>query len=71
MNGLENAQHDLSDAQFCLETAIELLSGIDSDTQDQKTELHRVIKNLKNIKGELDSSYKMLMDVSPTIDIDE
>lgn len=71
MNGLENAQHDLTDAQFCLETAIELLSGIDSDTQEQKTELHLVIESLQNIKGELHDSYKKLLDVSPKIVIDE
>ncbi len=70
MNGLENAQHDLSDAQFCLETAIELLSGIDSDTRDQATELHKVITRLQSIKGELDSSYETLLDVSSRITID-
>lgn len=70
MNGLENAQHDLSDAQFCLETAIELLSGIDSDTQAQKTELHLVIKQLQSIKGELDTSYDRLMEVSSQIELE-
>ncbi len=70
MNGLENAQHDLSDAQFCLETAIELLSGIDSDTREQETDLHKVIARLQNIKGELDSSYQTLLDVSSRIVVD-
>lgn len=70
MNGLENAQHDLSDAQFCLETAIELLSGIDSDTQAQKTDLHLVIQHLQGIKGELDSSYDKLMEVSAKIELE-
>lgn len=70
MNGLENAQHDLSDAQFCLETAIELLSGIDSDTKEQKTDLYKVIERLQNIKGELDSSYQTLLDVSSRIVVD-
>jgi hypothetical protein len=70
MNGLENAQHDLSDAQFCLETAIELLSGINSDTQEQKSELHLVIQQLQNIKGELDTSYDRLMEVSAKIELD-
>jgi hypothetical protein len=70
MNGLENAQHDLSDAQFCLETAIELLSGIDSDTQEQKTELHLVIQQLQSIKGELDISYDRLMEVSAKIELE-
>jgi len=70
MNGLENAQHDLSDAQFCLETAIELLSGIDSDTSAQKTELHTVIKNLLSIQTELASSYEKLVDVSGKIELD-
>jgi hypothetical protein len=70
MNGLENAQHDLSDAQFCLETAIELLSGIDSDTQAQKTELYTVIQHLQSIKGELDTSYDKLMEVSAKIELE-
>ncbi len=70
MNGLENAQHDLSDAQFCLETAIELLSGIDSDTQTQKTELHLVIQKLQSIKGDLDTSYDKLMEVSAKIELE-
>jgi hypothetical protein len=69
MNGLDNAQHDLSDAKFSLETAIELLSGIDSDTQEQQTELHLVISHLQNIKGELDSSYDKLMEVSAKIEL--
>ncbi len=70
MNGLDNAQHDLSDARFSLQTAIELLSGIDSDTQEQQTELHTVIARLQSIKGELDSSYDRLMEVSAQIELD-
>lgn len=64
MNGLENAQHDLSDAQFSLETAIELLNSIDTDIQVKEPELHTVIEHLRTIKTELDSSYAKLIDVS-------
>ncbi|MGM0594832.1 MAG: hypothetical protein ACQETD_09870 [Pseudomonadota bacterium] len=67
MNGLENAQHDLNDARFSLETAIELLSSIDSDTQALEPELHTVIEHLTSIKGELASSFRKLQDVSGRI----
>lgn len=69
MNGLENAQHDLSDAQFCLETAIELLNSIDSDTQAREPELHVVIEHLRNIKTELDSSFARLQDVTGRLEL--
>ena len=69
MNGLENAQHDLSDAQFCLETAIELLNSIDSDTQAKEPELHVVVEHLLSIKNELASSYQKLQDVTERLEL--
>lgn len=69
MNGLENAQHDLSDAQFSLETAIELLSSIDTDTKAIEPELHTVIEHLTSIKGELATSFRKLQDVSGRIEL--
>jgi hypothetical protein len=68
MNGLENAQHDLDDARFSLETAIDLLSSIDSDNGTQEPELHSVIEHLMSIKSELTSSFERLQDVSVRIE---
>lgn len=69
MNGLENAQHDLSDAQFSLETAIELLNSIDSDTQAREPELHTVIEHLLTIKTELASSFLQLQGVTERLEL--
>lgn len=69
MNGLENAQHDLSDAQFSLETAIDLLSSIDSDTGTREADLHSVIEHLQSIKTELADSFQRLQDVSGRIEL--
>jgi hypothetical protein len=69
MNGLENAQHDLSDARFSLETAIDLLSSIDSDRASQEPELHSVIEHLQTIKNELTHSFEKLQDVSGRIEL--
>lgn len=69
MNGLENAQHDLSDARFSLETAIDLLSSIDSDIKVDEPDLHSVIEHLVSIKSELTSSFEKLQDVSGRIEL--
>jgi hypothetical protein len=64
MTGLENAQHDLTDAQFSLETAIELLDSIDHDDgAAMPQQLHEVIDHLRNIKSELDTSFSQLMEL--------
>ena len=68
MTGLENAQYDLSDAQFSLETAIDLLSSINEDSQVQAPELRHVIQHLMAIKSELATSYAELMDVQTKIE---
>lgn len=68
MTGIENAQHDLSDAQFSLETAIDLLSSINEDCQAQTPELHSVIQHLMNIKGELATSYAQLKKVQTKVE---
>ena len=64
MTGLENAQHDLSDAQFSLETAIELLDSIEHDGSGQPQQLHAVIDHLRNIKSELDTSFSQLLELA-------
>lgn len=51
MDGIDNARHDLDDAQGCLETAIELLSSIDND---EPTE------GLEGVIGELRGLYQNL-----------
>lgn len=68
MTGLENAQHDLSDAQFSLETAIDLLSSINEDSQSQAPELHDVIQHLVSIKNELADSFAQLKSVQSKIE---
>jgi hypothetical protein len=69
MNGLENAQHDLSDAQFSLQTAIDLLDSIDSDTQAREPELHLVIEHLRSIKSELATSFEKLQGVTDRLEL--
>jgi vacuolar-type H+-ATPase subunit E/Vma4 len=63
MTGLENAQHDLTDAQFSLETAIELLDSLEHDGTEVPQQLHGVIAHLRNIKTELDMSFSQLMEL--------
>ncbi len=63
MTGLENAQHDLNDAQFSLQTAIELLDSIDHDGPGGPEQLHVVIDHLRNIKSELDLSFSQLLEL--------
>lgn len=59
MNGIENAQHDLSDASFCLDTAIELLTSIGND-ESAETELSAVLRRLQELKSGLDESTQLL-----------
>lgn len=66
MTGIENAQYDLSDAQFSLETAIDLLSSINEDSK--APELNNVIQHLVNIKNELANSYAELINVQNKIE---
>lgn len=68
MTGIENAQHDLSDAQFSLETAIDLLSSINEDCSNQESELHNVIRHLESIKSELATSFAQLQSVQTKIE---
>lgn len=63
MNGIENAQHDIHDAQSSIETAIELLSCIDHDDPHPVEELNLVISALRGIKNELASSFDKLRSV--------
>lgn len=68
MTGIENAQYDLSDAQFSLETAIDLLSSINEDSKSGTPALNDVIQHLVNIKKELADSYAELMSVQTKIE---
>lgn len=68
MTGIENAQFDLSDAQFSLETAIDLLSSINEDSKTQAPELNEVIQHLRSIKDELAVSYAELKNVQTKIE---
>lgn len=68
MTGIENAQHDLSDAQFSLETAIDLLSSINEDCCNEESELYGVIQHLVNIKSELATSSAQLQSVQTKIE---
>lgn len=64
MTGLENAQHDLSDAKFSLETAIELLDSIEHDDSAMPAQLHAVVDHLRSIKTELDQSFSQLLELA-------
>lgn len=68
MTGLENAQHDLTDAQFSLETAIELLNSISADHCSQEPELNSLIQQLMTIQSELASSFSQLLTVQTKIE---
>ena len=63
MTGIENAQHDLSDAQFSLQTAIDLLDSLDHDAPAMPRQLHDVVDHLRNIKTELDTSFSQLIEL--------
>lgn len=64
MNGIENAQCDLSDAQFSLETAIDLLTNMRNDGQaGPAEELSTLIQALQGIMGELEESTKRLGEI--------
>ena len=63
MTGLENAQHDLDDARFSLQTAIELLDSIDHDDPAMPAQLHAVIDHLRSVKSELDLSLSQLLEL--------
>jgi hypothetical protein len=67
MNGIENAQHDLSDARFSLETAIDLLSSIGHDGGDGDAELVRLVEQLRTLKTGLDSSHERLIAIADHI----
>lgn len=60
MTELENAQHDLSDAQFSLETAIELLGSIEQEDPAMPEQLHQVVESLRHIKSELELNFSQL-----------
>ena len=68
MTGIENAQHDLSDAQFSLETAIELLNSINADGSAREAGLNNVIQHLLSIKSELADSFAQLQSVQTQIE---
>ena len=68
MTGIENAQHDLNDAQFSLETAIDLLSSINDDCCSEESELYNVIQHLMTIKNELATSFDQLRNVQTQIE---
>lgn len=64
MNGIENAQHDISDASFCVDTAIELLSSIEHDRDVGDEDLQSIVRSLLQLKGGLDDTYKKLLKVA-------
>lgn len=68
MTGIENAQHDLSDAQFSLETAIDLLNSINEDGSAREAGLNNVIQHLLSIKSELADSFAQLQSVQTKIE---
>ncbi len=63
MDIFDNIQHDLSDATFCVTTAIELLSGIEEDGAQQDQRLHALIARLQEVKSNLDDAHREVTDV--------
>ncbi len=58
MTGIENAQHDLTDAAFSLSTAIDLLASIGTEASDR--ELTELVSQLQKLKNGLDKSCQRL-----------
>ncbi len=56
MDIFDNIRHDLSDASFCVTTAIELLSGIERDRADNGQALHQLIDRLQGLCVDLDNA---------------
>lgn len=67
MTGIENAQHDLTDAQFSIETAIELLSCIDHDDPRPVEELNRIVASLQEIRSVLAHNFDKLRAVQELV----
>lgn len=63
MDIFDNIQHDLSDAAFCVTTAIELLSGIEEDGARQNQRLRTLIARLQEVKNNLDDAHREVTDV--------
>lgn len=65
MDIFDNIQHDISDAVFCVTTAIELLSGIEEDGIKQDQRLRSLITRLQDVKSHLDDAHREVADVRP------
>ncbi len=63
MDIFDNIQHDISDAVFCVTTAIELLNGIEEDGTQQNQRLHDLIVRLQDVKSTLDDAQREVTDV--------
>ena len=63
MDIFDNIQHDISDATFCVTTALELLSGIEQDGTQQDQRLHDLIDRLQNVKSGLDDVHRQVAQV--------
>lgn len=66
MKGIESARHDLSDARFSVDTAIDLLSSIRQDLNAE--ELRELIIRLTELKSGLDETYERLINVQEKYD---
>ncbi len=66
MKGIESARHDLSDARFSVDTAIDLLSSIRQDLNAE--ELQDLITRLTELKLGLDETYQQLLNVQEKYD---
>lgn len=54
MNSYDNIRHDISDASFCVTTAIELLSGMEQDNAAQNQAMRDLIAGLERVRNELE-----------------
>lgn len=62
MNSYDNIRHDISDASFSVTTAIELLSGMEQDGDNDGPALQALISQLERIRDELETIGQQVAD---------
>ncbi len=67
MNSYDNIRHDISDASFCVTTAIELLSGMEQDGPPQNQAMRDLIASLERVRNELDGLGQKVTEVEQQV----
>jgi hypothetical protein len=63
MNSYDNIRHDISDASFCVTTALELLSGMAQDGPAQNQAMSDLIASLERVRDELEGLGQKVTEV--------